>query len=79
VKESLLNNHSSLTRIEGLNMATIVLGAQWGDEGKGKLTDILSTTVKLCASTYARSIFLPIRECLLSRHVLGATTPPQKK
>jgi hypothetical protein len=74
-KESLLNNHSSLTRIEGLNMATIILGAQWGDEGKGKLTDILSTTVKLCASTYSGSIFLPIRECLLSRHVLGATTP----
>merc|ERR1712000_72412 len=31
------------------NMATIVLGAQWGDEGKGKLVDILCPTVKLCA------------------------------
>lgn len=30
-------------------MATIVLGAQWGDEGKGKLVDILCPTVKLCA------------------------------
>ncbi|TWU73714.1 hypothetical protein ED733_005106 [Metarhizium rileyi] len=30
-------------------MATIVLGAQWGDEGKGKLTDILCSKVKLCA------------------------------
>merc|ERR1712098_203493 len=29
--------------------ATIVLGAQWGDEGKGKLVDILCPTVKLCA------------------------------
>ncbi|KAK4569918.1 Adenylosuccinate synthase [Recurvomyces mirabilis] len=29
-------------------MATIVLGAQWGDEGKGKLVDILSDTAQLC-------------------------------
>ena len=30
-------------------MATIVVGAQWGDEGKGKLVDILSSTADLCA------------------------------
>ncbi|RDA89225.1 hypothetical protein CP532_0554 [Ophiocordyceps camponoti-leonardi (nom. inval.)] len=30
-------------------MATIILGAQWGDEGKGKLTDILAPEVQLCA------------------------------
>ncbi|KAF4506507.1 hypothetical protein G6O67_006586 [Ophiocordyceps sinensis] len=30
-------------------MATIILGAQWGDEGKGKLTDILCPDFKLCA------------------------------
>ncbi|KAL7619571.1 Adenylosuccinate synthase [Parahypoxylon ruwenzoriense] len=30
-------------------MATIVLGVQWGDEGKGKLCDILSTEVQICA------------------------------
>ncbi|KAI9676276.1 MAG: hypothetical protein M1829_003105 [Trizodia sp. TS-e1964] len=29
-------------------MATIVLGAQWGDEGKGKLVDILCSTTALC-------------------------------
>jgi adenylosuccinate synthase len=28
--------------------ATVVLGAQWGDEGKGKLTDILAQKVTLC-------------------------------
>lgn len=32
-----------------ITMATIVIGAQWGDEGKGKLVDILCPTVKLCA------------------------------
>ncbi|KAF1990257.1 adenylosuccinate synthetase-like protein [Aulographum hederae CBS 113979] len=29
-------------------MATVVLGAQWGDEGKGKLVDILCPTAQLC-------------------------------
>jgi adenylosuccinate synthase len=28
---------------------TIILGAQWGDEGKGKLTDILCPEAQLCA------------------------------
>lgn len=35
--------------LQKYTMATIVLGAQWGDEGKGKLVDILCPTVKLCA------------------------------
>jgi adenylosuccinate synthase len=30
-------------------MATVVIGAQWGDEGKGKLVDILCDTADLCA------------------------------
>ncbi|KAI9847204.1 MAG: hypothetical protein M1837_003068 [Sclerophora amabilis] len=30
-------------------MATVVLGAAWGDEGKGKLVDILSSSAQLCA------------------------------
>lgn len=30
-------------------MATVVLGAQWGDEGKGKLVDILCSKTSLCA------------------------------
>lgn len=30
-------------------MATIVLGSQWGDEGKGKLVDILASEAQLCA------------------------------
>ncbi|KAJ3857771.1 Adenylosuccinate synthetase [Lentinula lateritia] len=29
--------------------ATVVLGAQWGDEGKGKLVDILSADIDVCA------------------------------
>ncbi|KAK9449036.1 Adenylosuccinate synthetase [Limtongia smithiae] len=30
-------------------MATVVIGAQWGDEGKGKLVDILCDQVDVCA------------------------------
>lgn len=29
-------------------MAKVVLGAQWGDEGKGKIVDILGEGVQLC-------------------------------
>ena len=28
---------------------TVVLGAQWGDEGKGKLVDILAQEIDVCA------------------------------
>ncbi|KAK3934999.1 adenylosuccinate synthetase [Diplogelasinospora grovesii] len=30
-------------------MATVILGTQWGDEGKGKLTDILCPKAQVCA------------------------------
>lgn len=30
-------------------MTTIILGSQWGDEGKGKLTDILCQEAQICA------------------------------
>jgi len=32
-----------------LKTITVVLGTQWGDEGKGKLVDILAANVDLCA------------------------------
>ncbi|XP_071833646.1 adenylosuccinate synthetase isozyme 1 A-like [Apostichopus japonicus] len=31
-------------KVEDANKATVVLGAQWGDEGKGKLVDLLATS-----------------------------------
>lgn len=31
------------------NGATVVLGSQWGDEGKGKLVDLLSQEAEVCA------------------------------
>ncbi|CAN4118584.1 unnamed protein product [Withania somnifera] len=35
-------NESRLSRIESLSQVSGVLGCQWGDEGKGKLVDILA-------------------------------------
>ena len=29
------------------NKVTVVLGAQWGDEGKGKIVDLLATTADI--------------------------------
>ena len=34
--------------VEIKNRATVVLGAQWGDEGKGKLVDVLSQDIDIC-------------------------------
>jgi adenylosuccinate synthase len=34
---------------KGVQLVVVVLGAQWGDEGKGKLVDILSAEVDVCA------------------------------
>ena len=31
------------------NRVTVILGAQWGDEGKGKLSDIISGSADVCA------------------------------
>ena len=31
------------------NKVTVVLGSQWGDEGKGKLVDLLAADVKFVA------------------------------
>ena len=36
---------------------TVVLGAQWGDEGKGKLVDILATDADLVCRCQVRSVF----------------------
>lgn len=32
-----------------MHTVTVVLGAQWGDEGKGKLVDILAGEMDVCA------------------------------
>jgi adenylosuccinate synthase len=31
------------------SLVSVVLGAQWGDEGKGKLVDILAADADVCA------------------------------
>ena len=45
-----LQNYSRPTAIMSHgNKVTVVLGAQWGDEGKGKLVDLLTENMQLVA------------------------------
>ena len=44
-----MNNELMAFFVACMNAATVVLGAQWGDEGKGKLVDILSADFDICA------------------------------
>lgn len=41
-KKQQVNASAGLGRIESLSQVSGVLGCQWGDEGKGKLVDILA-------------------------------------
>ncbi|XP_011681630.2 adenylosuccinate synthetase isozyme 1 A [Strongylocentrotus purpuratus] len=38
-----ISTNSKKMRLEPVNKVNVVLGAQWGDEGKGKLVDLLAT------------------------------------
>lgn len=38
---------ASRNALNSCNKATVVLGAQWGDEGKGKLVDLLAAKTKI--------------------------------
>ena len=37
------------------NTATVVLGSQWGDEGKGKIVDLLATEMDMVCRCQVRS------------------------
>ena len=41
------------------NKVTVVLGTQWGDEGKGKIVYLLATTADI------RGVFEKYRDCML--------------
>ncbi|XP_014669991.1 PREDICTED: adenylosuccinate synthetase isozyme 1 B-like [Priapulus caudatus] len=44
-----IDNPVDFRRVTPKNKATVVLGAQWGDEGKGKVVDMLATHVDIVA------------------------------
>lgn len=55
----------------------VVLGAQWGDEGKGKLVDILSSKYSICArvaggSNAGHTIVVDVRNSLVSVFPINA-------
>jgi len=63
---------------------TAVLGAQWGDEGKGKLVDILSADADICArfaggNNAGHTIIVPVGpehvKTTFAFHLLPSGTP----
>jgi len=54
------------SRIESLAQVSAVLGCQWGDEGKGKLVDILAKHFDVVARCQVLSCFIS-SVCLTDR------------
>jgi len=48
-KEDVQQLNTSSIQSTRRSIIDVVLGAQWGDEGKGKLVDILSGNYDICA------------------------------
>lgn len=44
-------------KTENSNKVTVVLGAQWGDEGKGKLVDLLATSADVVCRCAVSSLY----------------------
>lgn len=65
IEQGVSESQSGLSRIGDLSHVSGVLGCQWGDEGKGKLVDILAQhfdivarcQVCVCARTRSLSLF----------------------
>ena len=62
-----------VSRIDGLSQVSGVLGCQWGDEGKGKLVDILAQHFDVVARCQVLSFFPNYIKILIS--VLKIETP----
>ena len=54
------------------NKVTVVLGAQWGDEGKGKLVDLLTENMQLVARLVMHWLTVSVLKSgnLLQRHLV---------
>lgn len=53
---------------------TVVLGAQWGDEGKGKIVDLLATKADIvcrCQVNFLISLIDSTKWCLYAIHGTG--------
>lgn len=78
--ENSVNNSNSIStnskkmRLEPVNKVNVVLGAQWGDEGKGKLVDLLATEADVvcrCAVSRNKKDFIcncmqTVEQCIKS-------------
>ena len=65
-----LQEHNSHQMSGERNRAVVVLGAQWGDEGKGKLIDLLAdqfdVVCRLVLHHYITLLFDSLRQLILS-------------
>ena len=54
---------------------TVVLGGQWGDEGKGKLVDILAQEADVVARCQVRQIIHVFRQAAMSETIEYSDPP----
>ena len=65
--EANCNNHiedeplPKLRRRTISNKVCVVLGAQWGDEGKGKIVDLLATSADIVCRVQVNIYLLPVQ------------------
>lgn len=52
-------------RSDGGNKVTVVLGAQWGDEGKGKVVDLLATEADIVCRCQVKYVFVSMKTLLV--------------
>lgn len=64
-RESVQPDSSLRTPKEPQNKVTVVLGAQWGDEGKGKVVDLLAMDADIVCRCQVRASSSPLVVCLL--------------
>ncbi len=54
---------SKRPRPDEINTVSVVLGAQWGDEGKGKIVDLLATKADIVCRCQVSFVSLPRPPC----------------
>lgn len=71
-----VNDNSPFKRQKmGENLVTVVLGAQWGDEGKGKIVDLLCQDMDVvCRCQASTGILFPAAWSVIHCHICVITT-----
>jgi hypothetical protein len=62
---------AKIARTDAERVVTVVLGTQWGDEGKGKVVDMLATIVDVCCRCQVSVVYYM---CVLARSLQAVCT-----